>query len=296
MRPLDFLIIGAQKSGTTTLFQLLSEHPQVFVPEGKELPFFNKGQVTPESYAVFFQEHFADQPDDVLIGKVTPHYLPDPRVPDRLDAVLPTTRLIAILRDPVERAFSHYRMSVRRKLETRGFDAAVDELLEPDELEAARLLPSGRESETRTYVVWGEYGRLLEPYADRLDNGTMLVLSTRELEQEPDVLMRRLCKFLGIDMVDLPSLGMKLHQGGDKERLPIERIAKAIAPIRWMWSKLPHRYRSRLMFRIGQWNVVKSEQGLEDLPQVLTARLRSHFAADAQAIEKLTGWRPDWLK
>lgn len=295
MRPLDFLIIGAQKSGTTTLFQLLLEHPEVSVPEGKELPFFNKDEVTPESYAAFFQEHFAGQTDDLLIGKVTPHYLPDPRVPYRLDAILPSTRLIVILRDPVERAFSHYRMSVRRKLETRSFEEAIDAQLEPSELAAARALPSGRESESRTYVAWGEYGRLLKPYADRLERGAMLVLSTRELEQQPKALTRRLCEFLGIEMVDLPSLGKKLHQGGDKERLPIERIVRTIAPARWLWRNVPHRYRSRLIFRIGQWNVIKSEHPLDDLPPALIVRLREHFADDAQMIESLTGWRPDWL-
>jgi hypothetical protein len=295
VRPLDFLVIGAQKAGTTTLFQLLSEHPQVFVPPGKELPFFNRGGASAEGYAAFMDEHFSGQPNDVRIGKVTPHYLSDPTVPARLKALTHRTRLVAILRDPVERAFSHYRMSVRRGIELRSFSEAVNDMLAPGDLAEARTLATGRTSENRTYVAWSEYGRLFAPYADEIKRGDFLVLSTKDLEVDPAATMRRLLNFLGLEMVELPSLGKKMHQGGSRERLPIEAIARSLAPVRWFWRRIPHRYRSRVLFRVGQWNVVASPQDADVLSADTADRLRAHFAPDAVALETLTGWHPDWL-
>lgn len=296
MRPLDFIIIGAQKSGTTTLFQLLSEHPDVYVPPGKELPFFNRDGANAASYAAFMEEHFGGQSEDVVIGKVTPHYLSDPAVAERLGMLMPSTRLVVILRDPVERAFSHYRMSVRRELDKRSFPQAVDDMLSHDNLARARALPAERGSEHQTYVAWGEYGRLLRPYRDQIARGALLVLSTRELETDPASTIARLLVFLGLEMVELPSLGQKIHQGGSKQRLPVQKIAKSIAPLRWLWRRLPHRYRSQVLFRVDQWNVVKSAESVDDLPAETVARLRRHFDSDAKIIEELTGWHPDWAR
>lgn len=295
MQQLDFIIIGAQKAGTTTLFKLLSEHPQVFVPPGKELPFFNRDSANDETYAAFMEEHFSVQPNETRVGKVTPHYLSDPAVPARLKALTPKTRLVAILRDPVERAYSHYRMSLRRSIESRSFAEAVVDMLEPTDLAEARALITGRKSENRTYVVWGEYGRLLAPYADEISRNDFLVMSTKELEYNPEATMRRLLEFLGVPIVELPSLGQKLHRGGSRQRLPVEAIARSLAPVRWLWRRIPRRYRSQVVFHVDQWNIVVGESEANNLPTDVAIRLKAHFAPDAAELEALTGWHPDWL-
>ncbi len=294
MKALDFLILGAQKSGTTTLFQLLSEHPGVFVPPGKEVPFFTRDDASPATLSAYLQEHFGSAPANALTGKVTPHYLSDPRVPARLRAMMPDTRLAVILRNPVERALSHYRMSVRRGLETRDFAQAVDNMLAPADLEAARGLPTGKANENRTYVVWGEYGRLLAPYADQLAQGRMLVLFTRDLESDPAGTMTRLLTFLGLRMASLPSLGQKLHQGGERERLPLQRILRRIGPIRRLWRSIPERHRSRILFGFNQWNVVPNERKVEDMPPEVIEKLREHYIQDTRDFMRLTGLVPPW--
>lgn len=295
MRKLDFLVLGAQKSGTTTLFQLLSEHPDAFVPPGKELPFFNGANVTEESYAEFVTEIFPRNLDDVVIGKLTPHYLVDPRVAERILSLSPETRLVVILRDPVERAFSHYRMSQRRNIEERSFAEVIDDMLVPEALAQARALPSGRANENKTYVAWGEYGRLLRPYAKKIEAGELLVLSTKGLEAAPERTMEKLCAFLGLEMLTLPSLGKKMHQGGSKERLPIQSIAKSLPLVRLLWRNISKRYKSRILYKVVQWNVVKSAASPDEVPKESLARLRAHFVNDAQEIERLTGWCPDWM-
>ncbi len=296
MKKLDFIVLGAQKSGTTTIFQLLSEHPGVFVPAGKELPFFVRDDVTSESYQAFISEHYKGKLNSFVIGKLTPHYLSDPRVPERLLSLSNKTLLIAILRDPVERAFSHYRMSVRRGIEKRNFTEAIDQMLDSDALIYARALPTGRASENQTYIVWGEYGRLLQFYAKKIAKGEMLLLSTRKLESEPEYTIRQLLEYLGLEIVTLPSLGKKMHQGGTKERLPLQAIAKSLAPIKWLWRKLPNTKKQCILFQVEQWNVVKSVASLNDVPVETVERLREHFASDTKLIKDLTGWQPDWPK
>ena len=114
LKPLDFMIIGAQKSATTALHAYLTEHPRIAMPLAKEAPFFDRGDYGKAAWKAFSEEHFAIC-GDRLRGKASPQYMADPRVPGRIAALMPHTKLIAILRDPVDRAYSHYQMARRRE-------------------------------------------------------------------------------------------------------------------------------------------------------------------------------------
>jgi len=110
----NFLGIGAAKAGTTTLARQLSGHPEIsFSRKGKELHFFDEQPITPESVAHYFSLF----PSNIAVGEFTPSYLFDPKCRDQIRDVLGTeTRFIAILRNPVDRAYSHY-LSCRAQLE-----------------------------------------------------------------------------------------------------------------------------------------------------------------------------------
>jgi Sulfotransferase family len=128
---LDFLVIGAQRSGTTSLWRHLASHPQVHIPPSKEAPFFSHDRPFARGLAWYLGEFFADADPRRRWGTVSPHYMmgsPDADVPEvarRIHATVPQARLIAILRDPIERAQSHHRMVVHRGRETRGFEEAA---------------------------------------------------------------------------------------------------------------------------------------------------------------------------
>src|SRR5205807_7414257 len=95
-------------------------------------------------------------------------------VPLRIRELLPETRLIAILRDPVERARSHHRMAVMNRIEERTFERAIDDLLQTDALADARREPR----EQTGYVAWGEYGRILAGYFDVFSPEQILIVFT----------------------------------------------------------------------------------------------------------------------
>jgi hypothetical protein len=232
---LDFIIIGAQKSGTSSLFQYLRHHPELFIPVDKEVPYFSHDTVVETiPWRTYIERVSRNVERDALRktadpalkwGTATPHYMlgtstsgsgaengSDERtVPLRIKDRLPDARLIAILRDPVARAVSHHRMISARGQERRTFDDAIDELLRPDSLQRARR----HADESTGYVVRGEYGRILSGYFDVFAPEQILVVFTDELDRAPAALLRRIHQFIGVSPDFTPgNLGATYNVGG----------------------------------------------------------------------------------
>lgn len=138
----DFLIIGAMKAGTTSLFKYLTQHPNVAGPIKKELHFFTSRY---ERGTPFYESLFPDRQENSLdfrqlTGEATPYYLFHPHVPGRVARHYPQAKLIILLRNPVERAHSHYQYAVRKGRENLSFEEAL--LAEPARMrcETERLL------------------------------------------------------------------------------------------------------------------------------------------------------------
>src|SRR5437762_6880111 len=118
----NFLILGAAKSGTTSLYHVLKQHPQVFVTEKKELHFFVKEHWYRRGMRCYARHFAPARAEHRAVGEATPVYLCHPAAPHRIREHLPEARLIAIVRDPVQRAHSHYWQERRRLNEHRSFD------------------------------------------------------------------------------------------------------------------------------------------------------------------------------
>jgi hypothetical protein len=322
---LDFAVVGAAKAGTTALFHLLRTHPQLCLPEGKELPYFVAPKHTYyESPEEFFADAFADRDGEQLCGTVTPQYFygallgPDAQriamqsgaseaaIPGRIRDAYPDARLIAILRDPVARARSHHRMSRMRGFEHRPFDLAIDELLEPSALAEARAQPT----ETNGYVVLGEYARLLQGYFDAFPREQILVLFHDRLESDPGAVCASVFGFLGVDPnFRPPNLGQRYHEGGSRRRFAWldlttwQRAARGSAALRRLWQRVPRSRRLRILRRydlLAQrlffWNRVPVDAGTDRDPagEETLARLRVHYRADEQRLRELLGAALPW--
>jgi Sulfotransferase family len=322
---LDFVVVGAAKAGTTALFNLLRAHPGLHLPEGKELPYFAVPRHDYYSSAAeFYADAFRGRGKGQLCGTVTPQYLygallgggtepaPSPGhseriVPRRIRDAYPEARLIAVLRDPVERARSYHRMSVMRGHERRGFDAAIAELLRPEALAGSRANPTVKDS----YVVLGEYGRLLAGYLDVFPRERLLVLFHEELERDPAAVCERAFAFLGVDPgFRPPDLGRRYNEGAGRRRFawldPIEwqRAAARSAALRGLWRRLPRSLRRRALlrfkgasWRLFLWNRVpagKGGAGPDPVSPETLAALRAHYREDEAALRALLGSAPPW--
>ena len=298
MKDLDFVIIGAQKCATTTLFELLRQHPKVNMPLEKEVPFFTDAEA---DWPAFARRYFGDA-DDRLWGKATPHYMGDPTVPARLGAAMPRVKLIAVLRDPIDRSRSHFRMAVRRQTETRDFDSAMRACLEKDALASARrgkapAHQNGYESEAEFYLAWSVYGRILEAYLAHFRRDRLLVLFTDELECEPEQTLSRVLGFLDLpgERFEPRGLGKVMHAGGGRPRIPhgLRVWLRQQSLVARLWQRVPPQQQGRLRFLYERWNT-RSQPGALPLSAATEAALREHFSRDLERLAALGLPCPAW--
>ena len=199
------MIIGAQKAGTTALAQFLAAHPQVGMSSLKEVHLFDapdySADWTPAQVDERYRPHFAHcgfarQTGATVLGEATPIYLFFPEIAAELKRYNPALRLIVILRDPVDRAISHYYMEKGRGAEARPLWQAL--LLEPFRLRRGPR-PRHPESAARlhSYRSRGLYSRQLRNLYRYFEPGRVLVLHRDDLLERHDAVLRRVFVFLG---------------------------------------------------------------------------------------------------
>lgn len=186
-----FVVVGAQKSGTTTLHDLLGQLPDAWMSDPKELHFFDKHHARGlDWYAAQFQ------PDERhrAWGESTPFYLYKDQARDAMARELPESRFVAVLREPVSRAYSHYwfaRSKGREPLES--FSEAVAK--EPERLRASK---DGQPA-AFSYLDRGHYLRQLTALEGKVGRDRMLVMLTDDLADDPRAALRRVCRFVGLE-------------------------------------------------------------------------------------------------
>jgi hypothetical protein len=211
-----FLIIGAQRAGTTTFFDALRRHPDIAPPRSvdravawdKELHFFDeKFEKGLDWYRSFFplkalRDVRRALGRDLIAGESTPYYLFHPAVPERVASAIPDMRLVVILRDPVERAYSHYQLMRRMGRERLSFEDALDAEEERLAGERERLLvdPSfrARHHRNHSYVSRGLYAEQLERWLTYFPREQLLVLAAEDLRTRGGKVYAEALGFLGV--------------------------------------------------------------------------------------------------
>ena len=227
----DYVIIGAQKAGTTSLQKALARHPDVFRSLVKEVHYFDLHYDRGEAW---YRAHFGTEPDrmraarlghPVVTGEATPFYLAHPMVAERAAQTIPDARLIVLLRDPVERAYSQYAHEVRLGHEHAAIhDAFANELaLGP---EAGRVGPTNMDTWTlshRSYLYRGLYAEQLAAWRARFDADQFLILRSEDYFAEPVETLDLVCAFLGVrKLSDLPRPeAFDVHHNRGEPRAPL---------------------------------------------------------------------------
>jgi hypothetical protein len=205
-RPLpDFLVIGAQKAGTTALYAYLRWHPGITGPSWKEVSFFDRHWWRGEAW---YRGQFPLRSGGKLVGEASPSYLFHPLAPERARAVVPDAKLIALLRDPVDRAYSQYQHEVALGREPLSFEEAVAAEGDRTRGEADRLVADpkafSRAWWDHTYVARGRYAEQLERWLAVFPREQLLVVRTEDLGQSPGETYASILEFLGATPHALP--------------------------------------------------------------------------------------------
>jgi hypothetical protein len=200
-RPLpDFLIIGAQKAGTTALYAYLRRHPAITGPSWKEVSYFDRHYERGEAW---YRGNFPNRVRvrGKLVGEASPSYIFHPLGPERVKALVPEARLVALVRNPVDRALSHYHHEVALGREPLPFEDALD--AEEDRLrgEKERLAadPSyfSRPWWSHAYTSRGRYAEQLERWLAVFPREQLLIVPSEDLGSEPERTHARVLDFLG---------------------------------------------------------------------------------------------------
>ena len=199
----DFVIIGAQKCGTTYFYHLLSQHPYVEPAAKKELHFFNDlFEEGVDWYRRCFPQPRLKDGRRTITGEATPSYLSHPHAARRMAEVIPHARLIALLRNPVDRAYSHYQFGVRRGFERLAFEEAIeaeesrlrderDKVLEDEHHISFNL-------ERFSYLARGVYVDQLLRCSEFFDREQMLVLKSEDFFERPRDTFELVLNFLDL--------------------------------------------------------------------------------------------------
>jgi hypothetical protein len=210
-----FIIIGAQRCGTTSLYNYLGEHPLIAPAEAKEVHFFD---IEFEKGWHWYRQRFPSRLDPafaerergrLITGEASPYYIFHPLVPRRLAAALPDVKLLAILRNPVDRAISQYHHEIRQGTETLSFEDAI--AAEETRLKGERERILGDPTyhslsyQSHSYRARGCYMDQLDEWLKFFPRQNLLVLLSETFYADPSATLRRVTDFLGLP--ELPPRG-----------------------------------------------------------------------------------------
>ncbi len=280
------LLLGAAKCGTTWLHRTLAGDPRIFMTRVKEPHFFDADAYYARGLRTYLRHHFRGAADFPVRGESTPQYFHlgrkvAPRVARDLG---PEQRFIVVLRDPAERAWSHYLHAVRFGAERASFLDAI-----------ARPAGTG-EMDWTEYVQDGLYARQLEPWLDAYPPDRFLFLLTEELASDADRLAWRLGGFLGLAG---PVSGISAPGSNPAARARSPRLARALhVPTRLtrvLKRVAPYRVRIGVRRWIDGWNQVPHDVR-PSLDPASRERLVDRFRPDVERLQKLIGRDlSDWL-
>jgi hypothetical protein len=205
-----FIIIGAQKAGTTSLYSYLREHRDVLPCAYKEVWYFDLNY---QKGTKWYRRQFVDpasMPDPsrhYAVGEATPYYLFHPWAPQRIWRAVPQVKLIVLLRDPIARAYSQYQHNVRKGRETLSFSEAIQRERQVFPAEQERFFSDpGYDAEFHRHFAYLNrscYSEQLEEYLRYFDRSQMLILKSEDLFSDPAAAYAQTLQFLGLSSREL---------------------------------------------------------------------------------------------
>ncbi len=214
-----FLVLGTQRGGTSTFYDYLARHPSVAPASRKEVHFFDRNHHRGDAW---YRAHFPKQDqldaDDAITGEATPNYLFFEPAPARVARLLPEARFIVLLRDPVERAHSAWRLMVESGYEPLSFRDAV--AAEPERIgglidAAPSDNPPPIDLFRYSYIARGRYAAQLERWFSFFDKDRFLILESRDLFDAPQETIQATTDFLGLPRHSMVTVQKRNHIPGE---------------------------------------------------------------------------------
>lgn len=288
-RNLDFLVIGAQKCGTTSLWRGLESHPEVRVPSDKERPFFETESGYQQGLERYLATVFPDASPTERLGVVAPQLMaPEAGLLDkvvrRIHRTCPDVKLIALLRDPIDRAISYSRWATRRGVLSQDADQLAERLSRKH----------GSLSEV-PFVRAGMYGAILNRFLEFFPQEQLLVQFSEHLSADPVTVYSAVFEFIGVDPVH-DAGSPRLNVGGVRARVSTEGMEELTTELREkVWPHLSDKnVRQGFTWWLKNvWNVEPDAESTE-ISQALRDDLARIYAEDAELLARIVDVDIPW--
>jgi hypothetical protein len=272
-----YLVIGAMKSGTTSLHGYLSTHPQVFTSRVKEIQYFVGGDVYARGLD-WYVAHFADATDEIAVGEASPQYTFAPwfpGIPQRIASVLPDVRLIYLVRDPVARMRSNWIHQVIAGRETRPLAEVM--------MHDAQTQNSSR------------YGYQMRLFLEHFPREQLLIMESDRLRTDQRVALAEVATFLGVDPEGFPEQLPRERNRSDSKRMTRPVVARTRQVSRL--AAVERAAASRLGSRWELLTTVPARSEWPRIDEALERDLRGLLADDMAVLAELMGdAAPSWTR
>ena len=289
----NYMFIGAAKSATTTFFDILKKHEDIFVPKFKEPHFFNIDENYLKGLDWYKKTYFKDINNESIIIDFTPTYLYYKLCAERIfDSLGPNVKFVIILRNPVDRAYSHYNHSKRDGHEVSSFEDAIK--LENERIEKFRDKNDFLSELRCSYISQGLYFEMISAYLKYFDlNNFFIINFESEVVQNLDQTLLNLSKFLKID---LSNLDYEIHS--NKSGKPKYKLLQNIITKNNLFRKIlkmivPQKNRQIIRNKIKNFN--KEDFVYLQLSEGKRRQLfEKYFRKDIMKLENLIGKKMNW--
>lgn len=287
----DFLVIGAARAGTTAIHSFLRQSPQIFMPVQKETNFFayedetltvrgpgadfiNNSVTRLEDYRRLFGGAGQGQ----ILGEASPLYLHVPKAPERIRRHVPDVRMVAVLRNPIDQAFSHFLYATKCRIEP------VEDFAEALSLEEERLAAGWQP--LFGYSRFPRYAEQLERYFALFPRDQFLIRTYDDFLSDPARLVAEILAHIGADPGFRPDLTEGVNAGGRPKSKALQDFLMKPNPVtRAIGLVVPQPTRLRIRDRLAQLNLRRDER----MPAAARAILRDRLAPDIERLGPLIG-------
>ena len=290
----NFMCIGAAKSGTTTLFEILKQHPNIYVPLFKEPRFFDFNESYNKGIDWYSDTYYSNVKEEYTIGDFTPSYFFNKDTPQRIYKHLNNNiKFIVILRNPVDRAYSHYLHTLRDEREKLTFKDAIKK-------EQSRMIKYEQKMDyvnilRHSYISQGMYGKLLQRYLEHYKLEHFLILHFEEdflLNRKKTI--KRVFEFLEIPNNDNININILANKASKARFKTIKKLMQK----KGLWRNslkniIPHQIIQIVKNNIQKYNTVEYN------PPKLKAEYRKflmeeHFNSDILILESIIKRKMNW--
>ena len=273
----NFICPGAQKAATSTLYHVLKQHPDIYLPKRKETHFFDREERFSQGLDWYQEQYYGDAAGEKIIGDITPEYMYLPHIPRRIyDCLGADIRFVFMLRNPVDRAFSHYQMSVRRGWEDQPLAKAVG-------MEEARIAEGPAQRRNFSYIGRGFYAAQIKGFMALFPRENMQFILFEDFVRHTPETTGEIIRFLGLNPCPM-DYQIKTNIAWEPRHPLITKVKKAVRA--WM----PDRFKQYIPDHMKRtWLNLDKKDSKKKLDPAQRTQLLQLYADDIKNLEDLIG-------